>query len=67
MAMRTWADVRARIAREGVTKRALAEAMGERPDAFSRSINDKSGTPTRAWIVRFTDALEALTSGTPSA
>ena len=67
MALRTWADVRARIGREGVTKRSIAVAMGERPDAFSRAINDKSGTPTRAWIARFTDAHDALTRDIPTA
>ena len=58
--LETWGDVRDAIEARGLKVKAVAAQLGERPDSFSRRINDSATMPTPAYIARVLDAFDAL-------
>ena len=58
MVIRTYADVRAEIARAGVAQGAIARALGYTESGFSSVLKDTEGRPSPTWVVRLEDVLK---------
>ena len=67
MRLKTFADVRAEIARAGLTQYAVAGQMRMDPGRFSRQTSVLNEKVPADFAARFTDALDALTRGIPTA
>ena len=62
----TYEDVHAAIGRARTSQTRVAKTMGIARSSFQAQISDLNGRPSPAWVARFTDALDALTRGTPA-
>ena len=64
--IRSFADVKAEIARAGLTQGAVARQMGMAPSMFSAITQDLTARPGEQFVARLWDAITALSGGVQS-